>query len=131
MGISSHFPLWLAPALLWLLEFNVVFWVSEVNQIFLDSVSVVALKNYLAVFGCSSTSTEVFQLLSHSTQIGALIIYTVHYGGWFAKLSCLKPYPDTLLLLLYLPASAQIFGKPACWTYFGHDAQPYSCRWNI
>jgi hypothetical protein len=124
--VPQQFHLGLAPFVWQLLEFNVFFRISELNQELADSFTMVSLKKYLTVFRCSATCAEAFQFLSHSCKVSVLVVYAIKYCHWSPILSCFKPYANPLLLLLYLATSAQVFGKPACRTNFSHDAQRYS-----
>jgi hypothetical protein len=107
------------------LKLYVFLWVAQSDQILADSVSMVSLQHYLAVLCRSSTGAEILQFLGHSSQVRILVVDTINYCCWSAKLSSFKSYSNPLLLLFNLSASTQVFGKPACWTNFSHDAQTY------
>jgi hypothetical protein len=88
-----------------------------------DSVSLVSLKNYLAVFGCSATRAQGFEFLCKSSQVLVFVVDALNYGGWFSKSASFSANLYSLLFFAYFSADAYVFWESACWTNFCHVAQ--------
>lgn len=71
--------------------------------------SVITLKHYLPVLGCSSAGTVRLHLLGESAHICVFVVYTLDYSHRSAEFSCFQANLNALLLLADLSADADVF----------------------
>jgi len=75
------------PHLIMLLDFDVVFCVSKLDEVGSRSLPVVALQQNLIVFCCSSACEISLKLLCESSEVGFLVVDAVDDGVFASPFS--------------------------------------------
>jgi hypothetical protein len=97
-NILEQFHIGLCTFAVWLLEFYVLFRIPNLDEEFPNPVTMVTLQHNLTILRRSTTSTKRLQLLRYVCEVRVSVIHAVNNRGRSAKLSCLKPDANPLLL---------------------------------